>query len=241
MAISIDDVYQKVLALSNKEQRGYVTPQEFNLMANKAQREIYDNYFHDLKTAYHKNETNMVYADEIDIINEKLHPFKKQVSFTVGIASDNLINLPASLYKINSVHRVNSGVNVELVEMDDKDILYTENNPLTKATVSRPIYVRRHVLVDGLRTIRVYPTITTSTEFIVNYFDTPKKCEWSYIVVNGKALYNSSYSVNFELHNSEEENLVSRILQLAGIIIMKPGIVEIGAAEKASAKTEQNN
>ena len=34
MAISADTVYQRVLALANKEQRGYVTPQEFNLLAN---------------------------------------------------------------------------------------------------------------------------------------------------------------------------------------------------------------
>ena len=29
--ISIDTVYQRVLALANKEQRGYVTPLEYNL------------------------------------------------------------------------------------------------------------------------------------------------------------------------------------------------------------------
>ena len=28
--VSIDKVYQKVLAFANKEQRGYITPQEFN-------------------------------------------------------------------------------------------------------------------------------------------------------------------------------------------------------------------
>ena len=28
MAINIDDVYQKVLVLANKEQRGYITPLE---------------------------------------------------------------------------------------------------------------------------------------------------------------------------------------------------------------------
>ena len=52
--VNIDTVYQKVLALANKEQRGYVTPQEFNLLANKAQLDIYGNYFHNLKMAYHK-------------------------------------------------------------------------------------------------------------------------------------------------------------------------------------------
>ena len=33
--VSIDTVYQKVLAIANKEQRGYITPQEFNLFANQ--------------------------------------------------------------------------------------------------------------------------------------------------------------------------------------------------------------
>ena len=48
MAVSIDTVYQKVLALANKEQRGYVTPIEFNLFAEQAQLDIFENYFRDL-------------------------------------------------------------------------------------------------------------------------------------------------------------------------------------------------
>ena len=45
MAVSVDTVYQKVLALINKEQRGYLTPQDFNLLADKAQMEIFESYF----------------------------------------------------------------------------------------------------------------------------------------------------------------------------------------------------
>ena len=48
MAISVDTVYQRVLVLANKEQRGYITPQEFNLLANQAQQEIFEQYFYDL-------------------------------------------------------------------------------------------------------------------------------------------------------------------------------------------------
>ena len=46
MAISVDTIYQRVLALANKEQRGYVTPQEFNLLANQAQMTIFESYFY---------------------------------------------------------------------------------------------------------------------------------------------------------------------------------------------------
>ena len=49
--VNVDTVYQRVLALANKEQRGYITPQEFNLLADKAQKDIINNYFHKIKTA----------------------------------------------------------------------------------------------------------------------------------------------------------------------------------------------
>ena len=243
--IIIDNVYQKVLALSNKEQRGYVTPQEFNLMANKAQLEIYDSYFHDLKTAYHKpTKSNMTHGDDIDILNEKLHPFRSSSSFTLS-TGENSISIGDDMYMIDNITKtatnVNSGVAVEVVEMDQKDILYTENNPLTKATSIRPVYARDIPQSSTVRSITVYPTATQTETYSVNYYKTPSKPHWDYVVVNEKALYNSTYSVNFELHKSEEEILVSRILQLAGIVIMKPGIVEIGATEKSSIKQEQNN
>ena len=45
--VNIDTVYQKVLMIANKEQRGYITPQEFNLFANLAQSEIVEQYFYD--------------------------------------------------------------------------------------------------------------------------------------------------------------------------------------------------
>ena len=38
--VNIDTIYQRVLAVANKEQRGYITPQEFNLFANQAQMDI---------------------------------------------------------------------------------------------------------------------------------------------------------------------------------------------------------
>ena len=63
MAISVDTVYQRVLVLANKEQRGYITPQEFNLLANQAQLHIFENYFHDLNRLERNPGNNYQYAD----------------------------------------------------------------------------------------------------------------------------------------------------------------------------------
>ena len=48
MAINVNTVYQTVLLLLNKEQRGYLTPTEFNNIGNQVQLEIFERYFEDM-------------------------------------------------------------------------------------------------------------------------------------------------------------------------------------------------
>ena len=71
MAISIDTVYQSVLALASKEQRGYITPQEFNLFANQAQMEIFEQYFYDLNQFQRDPGQNHEYSDVTTILKDK--------------------------------------------------------------------------------------------------------------------------------------------------------------------------
>ena len=40
MAVNINNVYQTVLVIINKDNRGYITPEEFNRLAALAQNEI---------------------------------------------------------------------------------------------------------------------------------------------------------------------------------------------------------
>lgn len=91
MAISVDTIYQRVLAIANKEQRGYITPQEFNLFANQAQLEIFDQYFYDINQfgRLHGNDTE--YSDMLNVINEKISPFAKNQQVVLSTNSPSYI------------------------------------------------------------------------------------------------------------------------------------------------------
>jgi len=234
--INIDTVYQKVLALANKEQRGYVTPQEFNLLADKAQLDIFDSYFHDVKTAYYKPKNQTGFSNELEILSEKLQPLRSSVDIQNDGSSPNL-TLPTDLYRIDTIIDEN---NYRVIEISKKNILLTEGNPLTKATTIRPTYVR-----DTNSSIRLYPvpsgTTNSPVTYEVSYFKKPTSPNWGYVVVNEKALYNSSTSVNFDLHLSEEENIVVRILELAGVAMNRPDIQQAAMVDKQMTKQEQNN
>ena len=216
--VNINNVYRKVLALSNKEQRGYITPQNFNLLADKAQGEIFNNYFYKIKSTDAKLKTQVDYGDELEMLEEKLHPFHVDAT----VSTDNAtLTLPAATHKIIDV--TNGGNKV--TQVNKSEIAYTQNNPLLRATASRMVYVRED---SGL--ITLYPSPTSSTDFEISYYKRPSVPSWGYVVANEKALYNSNTSVNFELHSSEEEELVSRILLFAGVAIKQQDIQQAGVA-----------
>ena len=67
--INVDRIYQRVLTLANKEQRGYITPQEFNLFANQAQMDIFEQYFYDQDQFMKMPGNDSTHGDMVDIIN----------------------------------------------------------------------------------------------------------------------------------------------------------------------------
>ena len=68
--VNIDTVYQRVLAIANKEQRGYITPLEFNLMANQAQLAVFEQYFYDINQNERSPGNSRQYSDIEHIMNE---------------------------------------------------------------------------------------------------------------------------------------------------------------------------
>lgn len=77
MAINVNTVYQTVLSILNKEQRGYMTPDEFNKVATQVQLEIFENYFNTLNQQLRVGQTNVEYANRRKDVNECIAPFKK--------------------------------------------------------------------------------------------------------------------------------------------------------------------
>ena len=230
--VNIDTVYQRVLALANKEQRGYLTPQEFNLHANQAQMNIFEQYFYDIHQFQSTQKGNdKSYSDMVSIIEEKISLFEL---YNQDLASNtsNKGKLPSDVYRLGQVQFGSSfetSVVVEKVNTSEINLLLNSN--LTAPTLSRPVYVR--AANSANHDIELYPTSFSASNRMdnvsVNYIKKPTKCEWAYVVVNEKALFNANNAVHFELHPSEEESLVINILELAGITINKVGLAQTAA------------
>ncbi len=243
--VNVDTVYQKVLTLANKEQRGYITPQEFNLMADKAQLEIVENYFHTLKTAYHKIKSQTEISDGVEMIMEKLS-YLRSVDTTISISAASEAALP-NCYKIATVYidddDSNTSLEVEVEEVDRRRLLEMLQNPLTNPTTKRPVYIRvsNDNPDDNLIKIKIFPDSSSIGSCTVDFYRKPNRPNWGYVVVNQKALYNFNTSQQFQLHPSEEETLVTKILQLAGVTIEKLELTQVALADQQKTRQEQNS
>jgi len=239
--VSIDSVYQKVLALANKEKRGYITPQEFNLMARKVQNEIFDSYFHDFITLDMKPKSEKPWADPTELLQQKLHEFNESESIDLD-PGVNSFQLPANTYKLISI--IDSATGNSIEELSIREIKYTENHPLTKATKNRMVFVRDGFTETGnvkRYDCVLYPTPTEATNIVIDYFQRPKDPDWAYVVINEKPLYNSNLTTNFSLHPAEEETIVSKILGLCGVIIDKQQLIQIGDGMEAGIKASKTD
>ena len=102
MAVSVDTVYQRVLAILNKEQRGYVTPQEFNLFANQAQLDIFEQYFYDINQFGRIPGNDTEFSDMLNLLNEKINIFEVDADMTYNAATEHW-SPPADLYRIGTI------------------------------------------------------------------------------------------------------------------------------------------
>lgn len=235
--VEINSVYQKVLTLSNKEQRGYITPQEFNHLADRAQLEIFEGYFHDLKTAFHKIQNQSEESDEVEMLQEKLSLHRV---LDDAITVDNSTGVVATASFANTPYRL---TNIRLGDQIVEEVTRAEfalllAHPLTAPTVSRRIYYR-----TGENAFTIYPVPTADQDdtLVADYIVAPATPSWNYVVVQGNAIYNANGTVNFDLHPSEEEKLVTRILEMAGIVINKPGLAQTASQMIQREVQSENN
>ena len=146
--ISVNEVYQTVLAVANKEQRGYVTPQEFNLFAEQAQMDIFQQYFYDLNQFRRDPGNNTVIGDVDNIVEEKIDVFTRSVATSVD-ATTGVVGLQSNdLYKLYSIVLNYTGgagataytISTHANQCSIKDYSQYSKSPLTRPTMETPMY-----------------------------------------------------------------------------------------------------
>jgi hypothetical protein len=235
MAINVDKVYRVVLSIMNKEQRGYLTPDQFNRLGRQAQLDLLEKSFYDYNrhlTRRNIQGVNSEYGDIADNIQEKIDALSKEASitFTAGVYSTS--SLSDDVYKIIQLTTQNRSVEVESVKKSE--LTYLNSSSLNQPQTDYPVYY-----YEG-NNIKIFPTSITSAT--LDYIKVPSDPVWGYTGGGAAAyVYSSGASTDFELHPSEETSLVIKILSYAGIIIKDPLVVQSAQQQEVNTFNQENS
>lgn len=227
----INRIYQTVQAIANKDQRGYISPQEFNLFADHAQMDIFEQYFFDVGQFKRLGRTDKNHQDAVSNLEHKIDMFMKNTSvapsfiypkyggedYTVGV-----LPLPSDIYRLVDV-RTQDGYGVERLSVEKFETAM--RSYLTRPTVSRPSYCFKGVSAN------IFPAATVKMSYITK----PVSPKWTFQDVGGTPFYNPDANdhQDFQLHASEQEKLTLRILKLAGVATKDMALAQAASQEEA--------
>lgn len=229
----IDLVYKTLQTIINKENNGYVSPTEFNLLANKVQEEIFREYFEDEnrdKNRDNRGLTNKGYGNLDFNQRQMINQFSEKE--TVSLV-DSKISLPTDLYLIEDDGVTSTGGTV-IEEIEKGTIGYLLKSS-SKPTTLYPVYERYSNFIE------IYPDTITSC--VIRYIRKPKPPVWTYSMVGGKEMFNpanSSY-MDFELHPSEFSNIILRMLSAFSINLREFEVTKIAEELKNQITVKDNS
>ena len=100
----INNVRNTVLAIINKNNYGYLSPQDFNLYAQQAQMDLFEDYFYQYNQYINREnlrQSGTGYADIVKGLEEVIDSFSVQTFLTSGGA--NTWTLPSDYYLVNKI------------------------------------------------------------------------------------------------------------------------------------------
>jgi hypothetical protein len=234
----INEVRNTVLSIINKDNNGFITPDQFNYYADIAQKEVFEGYFHDYSRAVNKRNAHMHtsgYGDVTERLEEVISGFAVYPGI-LAYSNEGFFIKPTDAYMIGTV-TLSDGVTIVEKVPNDK-IAYLRQSLDTAPSTEYPVYTLNE---DGLT---VYPTtINAFGQVIMNYIRYPKTPKWTYTSISGgEPFFNNNPNIgyqDFELPESDKFNLITRILQYAGVEIREPQVVQMAKTEEVQQKTEQ--
>jgi hypothetical protein len=242
--VSVDKIYKSVLLILNKEQRGYLTPDQFNKIARQVQLELFEASFFKYNKELVRKRSGVInsdYADLSRLEKEKIDIFAKTGTLTLDTNSNS--SLPSDLYRLVNLTVYDTTDQIE--EVTKSDWNYIVASKLTAPSSKYPIYYRQG------NNIKIFP-INNGGHVSIDYVRKPLDPTWAYSIsstANGMYIYEPTAtgtgiipvtgSVDFELHPSQEIDLVINILAYAGVTIKDPSIAQAAIAERSYNETQK--
>lgn len=234
--VSINYIRNATLFILNKNNLGYIAPNEFDIFCGLAVRDIYENLFYQYNQFINKQNkrlTGSEYANIPKNIQEQIDHYASYTDNTNFVYDSNKGTWSYTgndLYRVENLSLVEIAtqkkIDVELVSKSQLNVL--KNSPMTTPSLLFPAYVKI------MNQFQVFPTVPATHTLELFYLRSPLNPKWTYTTVAGNPVFNPSASdlQNIDLHESLMIPFLTKVLNYAGCSIRETEIEQFANSEE---------
>jgi hypothetical protein len=207
--MTIDQVYKFIdFTIKKSNAGGYLTPDEFNLIINRAQIQYFNKlYGNQNDYRYDRPVPKIAYAITEKISNS-LSVFLSD-STALSIDANGQVNIPNDLFQTVSITKTISGIDYEITRVEQDRVANNLTSAYDAPDTEFPIYTQ-------LRTkFQFYPKNLGSANLY--YLKQPTDMLWAYTVVSNRPQYDAANSVQPLWKDMDMNEIIYIALSYVGI------------------------
>lgn len=214
--MTIDQVYKFIdFIIKKSNSGGYLTPDEFNLIINRAQIQYFNKlYGNQNDYRYDRPVPKIAYAITEKISNS-LSPFLSD-STALTVDSNGQVNIPSDLFQTVSMTHTIDGIEYEITRVEQDRIANNLSSYYDAPSSDFPIY-------SQLRTkFQFYPKNLGTANLY--YLKKPTDMVWGYTTVSGRPVYNAGTSVQPQWKDMDMNEIIYIALSYIGVNLKDPDV-----------------
>lgn len=245
-AASINAVYSVVKDVANANNRGFVTPSQFNQFAVVAQQEVFQEQLAAFDNELAKRKRGVAHSrgafNSLEQIEDTLRNLLRYEA-ALSHSSANKYSLPSNYAYV---------LNVQANDIDCPVIPSYVAQNVNRGFLSAPKETSPVCVIDGTEVIAYPNTFASGDDFSITYYKYPQGTvpatgaastsnpTWAYTTVSNVAIYNPVNSIDFELPKSLEYRLAIKILSYIGINMREADIVQFTQLKEQQEAANDN-
>lgn len=221
--MDVNQVYDLIKFIANKNQQGYITPSQFNLIINQAQNSYTSFLLGSFQQYTPGRPMARVELGNNSVVRQRLAPIIKATTLTID--GTGFSPYPTDYVQVDAI-RTDSLQRVRFVQQDS---LYSYYNSVIDPVATNPIYLLEDT---GLR---FYPATLGSAK--LSYVSDPVDIVWAYTLdANGRPVYDAANSVDPVWHVTSILEIVTRALSMIGVNLQAGAISQYAQEIKANGQ-----
>lgn len=221
--MDVNQVYDLVKFIANKNQQGYINPSQFNLIINQAQNSYTSFLLGSFQQYMPGRPMARVELGNNSVVRQRLTPIIKATTLTID--GTGFSPYPSDYVQVDAI-RTDSLQRVRFVQQDS---LYSYYNSVIDPVATNPIYLLEDT---GLR---FYPATLGSAK--LSYVSDPVDIVWAYTLdVNGRPVYDAANSVDPVWHVTSILEIVTRALAMIGVNLQAGAISQYAQEIKTNGQ-----